>query len=216
MDSCADPAASPPIGSHHVYIVDDDQLVRRSTSFLLNSAGYVTRAFLSGRDFLGELPTLQPGITLLDVRMPDIDGLAVLDQMPSDMRPAFPVVVITGHGDLPTAVRAMKLGAKDFLEKPFSENALFEILETIFAKLPGDVEHISRRDHARALIGNLSPRELDVLRGLIEGEPNKLVAHDLGLSVRTVEMHRAKMLERLGVRTLPDAIRILFMAERKL
>lgn len=213
MDSSGDTAESRPIGAHHVYIVDDDQLVRRSTSFLLNSAGYVTRAFLSGRDFLGELPALQPGITLLDVRMPDIDGLAVLDQMPGDIRPAFPVVVITGHGDLPTAVRAMKLGAKDFLEKPFSEEALFEIVETIFAKLPGDVEHISRRDHARALIGNLSPRELDVLRGLFVGEPNKLVAHDLGLSVRTVEMHRAKMLGRLGVRTLPDAIRILFLAE---
>ncbi|MGL3822991.1 response regulator transcription factor [Sphingopyxis sp. R3-92] len=216
MDSTADPAASSPIGTRRVYIVDDDQMVRRSTSFLLNSAGYLVRAFLSGRDFLGELAGLQPGITLLDVRMPDIDGLAVLEHMPSDLRQIFPVVVVTGHGDLPTAVRAMKLGAKDFLEKPFSEDALFEILETIFGQLADEVDHISRRDHARALIGRLSPRELDVLRGLIGGEPNKLVAHNLGLSVRTVEMHRAKMLDRLQVRTLPDAIRTLFVADLKL
>lgn len=216
MDSTADPAAPPPVGARRVYIVDDDPLVRRSTAFLLSSAGYATRAFLSGRDFLSELPRLQPGITLLDVRMPDMDGLAMLDHMPRDMRPVFPVVVITGHGDLPTAVRAMKLGARDFLEKPFSEDALFEILETIFAQLVDEVDHISQRDRSRALIGNLSPRELDVLRGLIDGESNKLVAHNLGLSVRTVEMHRAKMLDRLGVRTLPDAIRMLFLAELKL
>lgn len=216
MNSIADPDTAPPIGSRNMYIVDDDQMVRRSTSFLLNSAGYVVRAFRSGRDFLGELPGLEPGITLLDVRMPDMDGLAVLEHMPSDKRPVFPVVVITGHGDLPTAVRAMKLGARDFLEKPFSEDALFEILESIFGQLADDVDYVAQRDRARALIGSLSPRELDVLRGLIGGEPNKLVAHKLGLSVRTVEMHRAKMLDRLGVRTLPDAIRMLFIAELKL
>lgn len=216
MDSTADPAAPPPIGARRIYIVDDDPLVRRSTAFLLNSAGYVTRAFLSGPDFLGEVPGLQPGITLLDVRMPDMDGLAVLEHIPSDRRPVFPVVVITGHGDLPTAVRAMKLGARDFLEKPFSEDALYEILETIFSQLADEMDHISQRDRSRALIGSLSPRELDVLRGLIGGESNKLVAHNLGLSVRTVEMHRAKMLDRLGVRTLPDALRMLFMAELKL
>lgn len=216
MDSTADPAAPPPIGTRRVYIVDDDPLVRRSTAFLLNSAGFTTRAFLSGQDFLGELPELQPGITLLDVRMPDMDGLAVLEHMPGNKRPVFPMVVITGHGDLPTAVRAMKLGARDFLEKPFSEDALFEILETIFTQLADEVDHISQRDRSRARIGSLSPRELDVLRGLIGGEPNKVVAHNLGLSVRTVEMHRAKMLERLGVRTLPDAIRMLFKAELKL
>jgi two-component system, LuxR family, response regulator FixJ len=216
MNSTADPEAAPPIDRRRVYIVDDDQMVRRSTTFLLNSAGYMVRAFRSGRDYLAELPGLQPGITLLDVRMPDMDGLAVLEHMPSDKRPVFPVVVITGHGDLPTAVQAMKLGARDFLEKPFSEDAVFEILETIFGQLADDVDYVAQRDHARALIGNLSPRELDVLRGLIGGEPNKLVAHKLGLSVRTVEMHRAKMLDRLGVRTLPDAIRMLFTAELKL
>jgi len=216
MNSTADPDAGLTIGSRNMYIVDDDQMVRRSTSFLLKSAGYVVRAFRSGRDFLGELPGLPPGITLLDVRMPDMDGLAVLEHMPSDKRAVFPVVVMTGHGDLPTAVRAMKLGARDFLEKPFSEDALFEILETVFGQLADEVAHISRRDSARTLIGRLSPRELDVLRGLIGGEPNKLVAHNLGLSVRTVEMHRATMLDRLGVRTLPDAIRMLFIAELKL
>ncbi|KTE20032.1 hypothetical protein ATE67_11590 [Sphingopyxis sp. H050] len=216
MDSAADQAASSPIDTRRVYIVDDDQMVRRSTSFLLNSAGYTVRAFISGRDFLSELKGLQPGITLLDVRMPDMDGLAVLEHMPGDMRPLFPVVVVTGHGDLPTAVRAMKLGARDFLGKPFAEEALFEVLETISARLADEVDHISRRDRSRALIGTLSPRELEVLRGLIGGESNKVVAHNLGLSVRTVEMHRAKMLDRLGVRTLPDAIRTLFMAELKL
>lgn len=216
MDSSADQTPSSRHRSRRVYIVDDDPLVRRSTSFLLNGAGYEARSFLSGRDFLDELPGIEPGVALLDVRMPDLDGLAVLDQIPGDKRTAFPVVVITGHGDLPTAVRAMKLGAKDFLEKPFSEDALFEILETIFAKLPDDVDHLSRRDHARSLIDSLSPRELDVLRSLMGGEPNKQVAHSLGLSVRTVEMHRAKMFERLGVRTLPDAIRLLFTAELKL
>jgi two-component system response regulator FixJ len=195
-----------------VYIVDDDPIVRRSTSFLLKSAGFEARAFRAGTDFLDELPMLQPGATLLDVRMPDIDGLSVLRAIPDNRRAMFPVIVITGHGDLPTAVQAMKLGAKDFLEKPFAEDALFDILAKIFSTFADDLGELVRRNNCRDLIAALSPRERDVLRGLMRGDANKLVAHQLGLSVRTVETHRAKMLERLGVRTLPDALRLLFLS----
>jgi two-component system, LuxR family, response regulator FixJ len=190
------------------YIIDDDATVRCSTSFMLASAGYLSRPFVSGTDFLDEADALPAGCTLLDLRMPQLDGLAFLERLPQDLRSRFPIVVVTGHGDLSTAVRAMKLGARDFIEKPFEDGVLLDILATLSADLEDVVAQQAVRDRSRNLIARLSPRERQMLEALMAGEPTKRAAHLLGISVRTAEMHRARMLERLGVRTRADAMRI--------
>lgn len=194
-----------------VYIVDDDSMVRRSLSFSLHTLGYQTRAFASGSDFLNEADQLAPGCVLLDIRMPQVDGLAVLEALGAQVQ-RFAVVAMTGHGDVDTAVRAMKRGARDFLEKPFSDDLLADILRTLFCALPGEAEAEAGRQEAAARIALLSPREHDVLRGLIAGLPNKAVAHRLGIGVRTVEMHRGKLMSRLGAKSLAEAVRIAVIA----
>jgi len=211
---------SPPIvldpDPRRVYIVDDDPAVRRSTSILLTTSGYETRPFVNGADFLEEAPALRPGVVLLDLRMPEVDGLALLERLPEAVRSQLPIIVITGHGDLPSAVRAMKTGARDFLEKPFEEAVLLEILEGAFASLQKSAAEHARRAKVRELMRRLTAREKEVLRGLALGRPNKVVAHQLGLSTRTVEMHRANLLQRLGVRTLAEAVRLSFEAQIEL
>lgn len=195
-----------------VYIVDDDSGIRRSTFFLLTARGYLPHSFASGRDFLEAEPTLAPGCVLLDVRMPDLDGLKLLESWQGS-QPHHPVVVMTGHGDVALAVRAMKLGAADFIEKPFQENALLETIGQAFAMLDRSLGAQDKRAVAADLAGRLTPRETDVLRGLLGGLSNKMIAFDLGLSTRTVEMHRASMMERLGVRSLSEALTIALAAE---
>lgn len=199
------------IESGQVYVIDDDAMVRRSTIFSLASAGYAARPFLGGGDFVEELPVLKPGCVMLDVRMPHMDGFQVLAAM-HDKVASFPTVVITGHGDVASAVRAMKLGASDFLEKPFEDQALFDILERLFRTLSVQAEGSRDRADAERRLASLSPREVDVLRGLANGLQNKVLAGQLGLSVRTVEMHRANLMDRLGVRSLADALRLAFRA----
>lgn len=206
------PAVVDDEGRRHVYVVDDDSSVRRSTSILLSTAGFASRPFVSGTDFLEEVARLRPGVVLLDLRMPELDGLSILKQLPEPVRPLLPVVVITGHGDLPTAVRAMKIGARDFLEKPFEEAALIQVLDSAFVDLQASMAEQSRRGDQRALMSQLTEREFDVLRALAQGHPNKVVAHQLGISVRTVEMHRAKLFDRLGVRALAEAVKIAYEA----
>ena len=195
-----------------VYIVDDDSGIRRSTYFLLTTCGYVPHSFASGADFLDAQPTLEPGCVLLDVRMPDLDGLKLLEQQREPHR-HHPVVVMTGHGDVALAVRAMKLGAVDFLEKPFEESVLLETIEQAFAVLDRTRDMQDKRAATADLIGKLTARETDVLRGLLGGLSNKAIAFDLGLSTRTVEMHRASMMERLHVRSLSEALAIALSAE---
>ncbi len=195
-----------------VYVIDDEATVRCSTSFLLASAGYVSRPFVSGLDFLEEADVLAPGCILLDIRMPDLDGLAFLERLPEALRMRFPVVVFTGHGDLPTAVRAMKLGARDFVEKPFEDDVLLGVLADLWSELEEVTTRRAARERSEALIAKLSPRELEILTALMAGEPTKRAAHLLGISVRTAEMHRANMLQRLGVRTLAEAMRIAVSA----
>lgn len=207
MTDC-DASGVPDQDLRHVYIVDDDVVMRRSTSFMLTSAGYLPRAFVAGSDFLEEAPSLAAGVVLLDIRMPQVDGFSVLDRIPDVVRPLLPVIVMTGHGDLPSAVRAMKSGARDFLEKPFAEAALLELLREAIENLRGLLpQHENRRAKA-ALIDRLTPRQRDVLLSLALGNPNKVVAKQLGLSVRTVEKHRLSLLEKLGVRSWAEAIRI--------
>ncbi len=198
--------------SNIVYVVDDDSLVRRSTIFFLTSTDIAARPFASGSDFLDTISDLAPGCVLLDLRMPDIDGMQMLERIGLQKLQRFPTIMITGHGDISTAVQAMQLGAIDFLEKPYSEDALVAALERAFAHLSRTAGAASERERAQRLAAKLSPREAEVLRGLISGRPNKVIAHELNLSVRTVEMHRGKVMERLGVSTFSEAMRIAFLS----
>jgi two-component system response regulator FixJ len=194
-----------------VYVVDDESEVRRSLGFFLKTAGFLPRPFLSGRDFVAEALDLAPGCALIDVRMPEMDGLEVIEKLVR-RRFRLPMIVMTGHGDIATAVRAMKLGAIDFLEKPFEDGVLVEALDRGFDLLSKDVQGESERRDAERRLEALTPRELDVLTLLADGKSNKEVAIALDLSVRTVEMHRATMFDRLDVRTLPEALKLAFRA----
>lgn len=194
-----------------VYVVDDESDVRRSLGFFLKAADFLPRPYLSGEDFLADASDLAPGCVLLDIRMPGLDGLTIIERLGSRLK-RLPLILMTGHGDIGTAVRAMKLGAVDFLEKPFEEPVLIEALERAFSMLSRDVEEDRERREAERLIEGLTPRERDVLALLSDGKSNKEVAIALDLSVRTVEMHRATMFDRLGVRTLPEALRLAFRA----
>lgn len=194
-----------------VYVVDDDRMTRRALTFSLSTAGFEALAFISGQDFLDALDSLLPGCVLLDIRMPDLDGLSVLRRI-GERAGRFPVVIITGHGDIETAVRAMKLGARDFLEKPIPDAALLEVLENVFALLPVLAAADAEREQAMTSIANLTPRERQLLRALMTGLPNKTAAQLLNISVRTIEMHRSNLMHRLGAGSLAGAIRIAILA----
>lgn len=197
--------------ARQIYLVDDEDAVRRSASFLLKTAGFSVTAFASGTAFLKEARQLAPGCILLDVRMPEMDGLEVQREL-NARGIAMPVVVLTGHGDVTTAVQAMKAGAVDFLEKPFERGALLAALEAGFARLArGHEDHASQQE-AELRLAALTPRERDVLLGLVHGHPNKTIAYDLGISPRTVEVHRANLMSKLDVRSLSEALRIAFAA----
>lgn len=213
MESGAPLIGSPREGASGptVYVIDDENDVRRSIGFFLKSAGYLPRPYLSGADFLADAADLEPGCVLLDLRMPQIDGLQVLERL-RRRGARFPVIVMTGHGDIATAVRAMKLGAIDFLEKPFEDDVMMTALRRGVEMLEHGSEAERERREAERRLSALTPRERDVLMLLSEGKSNKEVAIALDLSVRTVEMHRATMFERLGVRTLPEAMKLAFRA----
>ena len=193
-----------------VHIVDDDPAVRRALARLLRLAGLETVAYETAQAVLDAARNLSSGCMLLDVRMPGMDGLELLSRM-DEFGIVLPVIVLTGHGDVPTAVKAMKAGAVDFIEKPIDEDQLLGAIHAALAdNKPG------ARDRAVAgatgQMALLSPRERQVLEAIAGGRPNKLIAYELGISVRTVEVHRAHMLDRLGVRNIAEAIRIAVLA----
>ena len=194
-----------------VYVVDDEEAVRRSVSFLLRASGFQAELFASGTEFLREVKGLEPGCVLLDVRMPEMDGLEVQREL-VQRGVMLPVIVLTGHGDISTAVQAMKHGAVDFLEKPFEKAALLAALDVGFARLGAAGEEADAARAAQQRLGALTARERDVLAGLAKGLPNKTIAYDLGISPRTVEVHRANLMTKLEVRSLYEALRIAFAA----
>lgn len=194
-----------------IHIVDDEDAIRRSASFMLKTSGFAVTTWASGVDFLKNIRTLEPGCILLDVRMPEMDGLEV-QQALTERGVALPVIVLTGHGDVSIAVRAMKAGAVDFIEKPFEKAVLLEAIEAGFARLRDASARAANATEAEVLIAALTPREQDVLKGLAHGFPNKTIAHDLGISPRTVEVHRANLMTKLKVRSLSEALRIAFAA----
>ena len=190
-----------------VYIVDDDEHVRHSIGFMLGTANWGSRGFAGGRAFLDAVPGLGPGCVLLDVRMPDIDGIEVLAALERD-RVKWPTVVMTGHGETALAVRAMKLGAIDFLEKPFEEAMLLSCLDRAAMLLKTRSAQAEQEARVRKRIGMLTSREREVLEGLLGGLPNKLIAHRLGISLRTVEMHRGNMMRKLAAGSLAEALQL--------
>ena len=203
----------PGAAARAVLVVDDDDAVRRALAMLFRSAGIPAETYPSGLAFLEALPSLcadAVGCVLTDVRMPGVDGLELLRHL-QDRGFRRPVIVMTAHGDVSTAVRAMKAGAVDFVEKPFDDEAL---LATIDAALKApQASGAAGADDAAARIAALSPREREVLELLTAGKPNKHIARDLGLSPRTVEVHRARLMARLGVGSLAEAVRLAVQAQ---
>ena len=194
-----------------VYIVDDDEAVRDSLWALLESRAYSVRSFGSAMEFLTAAPTLAAGCLIADIRMPGMDGLE-LQQHLTDRSLRFPLIVITGHGDVPLAVRAMKAGAIDFIEKPFASQAIIDSLEIALARLRQGDEQDRGKVAAAARLALLTPRERQVLQGLLAGLPSKTIAYDLAISPRTVEVHRARLMDKTGARNLSELIRLALAA----
>lgn len=178
---------------------------------MLKTSGFEVMAWPSGVAFLKEARNVPTGCILLDVRMPEMDGLEVQREM-LERGISMPVIVLTGHGDVTIAVQAMKAGAVDFLEKPFEKATLLNAIEAGFARLEDTSGRRSRTADAEVMVAGLTGRERDVLAGLAKGLPNKTIAYDLGISPRTVEVHRANVMAKLEVRSLSEALRIAFAA----
>jgi two-component system response regulator FixJ len=195
-----------------VHLVDDDDAVRRSVSFMLKTSGYEVRSYASGAELLKEAKSLDVGCILLDIRMPGMDGLEV-QQALKEAGVSLPVIIMTGHGDVPLSVKAMKAGAIDFIEKPFEKGTLLSALEQGLAVLQRSGDSRERAKSAAVRLQVLTPREREVLDGLAEGLPNKTIAYDLGISPRTVEIHRANVMNKLGVRSLSEALRLAFAVQ---
>jgi two-component system, LuxR family, response regulator FixJ len=193
-----------------VHIVDDDEAVRQSLAFLLGSAGLTVRLYDSASAFLAGLSAVKSGCLVTDMRMPDMTGIELLQQLRAKAC-RLPAIVITGHGDVPLAVEAMKAGAVDFIEKPFDQET---ILHAVQAALERSFEGEGREDPAvAARLATLSERERQVLEGLVAGHPNKTIAYDLGISPRTVEVYRANLMTKMGARSLSELIRMAIIAE---
>lgn len=195
-----------------IHLVDDDASVRRSVGFMLKTSGHQVQGYESGSELLKNSSQLREGCILLDIRMPGMDGLEV-QQALQERGVGLPVIIMTGHGDVGLAVRAMKAGAVDFIEKPFERETLLSSLEEGFQRLSRKEATHDRKKDAEVKLQALTPRERDVLEGLAQGLPNKTIAYDLGISPRTVEIHRANLMTRLEVRSLSEALRIAFAAQ---
>ena len=194
-----------------IYIVDDDDAVRASLHSLLSlQPDLVVRSYRSGDAFLEDVAELDPGVLLLDFHMPGATGLDVLQAIRGKSN--FASVVLTGQGNVTLAVQAMQAGALDFIEKPYEAEMLLQLVENAFRQLERESESVARVDAAKSRISKLSPRETDVLKGLIEGRSNKIIAYELDISPRTVEIYRANLMDKLEVRSLSEALRIAFAA----
>jgi two-component system response regulator FixJ len=194
-----------------IYVIDDDAAMRDSLSFLLDAAGFDVALFETAVKFLDALPGLEFGCVVSDVRMPGLDGIELLKRMKSGQSP-FPIVIMTGHGDIPLAVEAMKLGAVDFLEKPFEDDRLIGMIETAIRQgEPAAKNEAVARDIA-SRIATLSPRERQVMDGLIAGLSNKLIARDYDISPRTIEVYRANVMTKMQANSLSELVRLAMRA----
>jgi two-component system response regulator FixJ len=194
-----------------VCIIDDDDAMRDSLVFLLDTAGIAARAYDSAAAFLGEAPADQPACIVTDVRMPGITGTELLRRL-KESGSRTPVIVMTGHGDIALAVEAMKLGAVDFIEKPFADEVLLGAVRSAIERRTSNAEVEAERAAVAARLATLSARERQVLDGLISGNPNKTIAFDLGISPRTVEVYRANLMTKMQAGSLSDLVRMALLA----
>ena len=190
-----------------VHVIDDDVDVRQSLAFLLSAAGLAVRTHDSAVAFLKALPTLQDGCIVTDIRMPEMDGLELQKRL-KEMKIDMPVIVITGHGDVHLAVSAMKSGAVDFIEKPFDDEALLSAIQAALTQHSDDRRRQSLVAEVRKRLKALSEREKEVLNGLVAGKPNKIIAYELGISARTVEVYRANVMTKMQADSLSELVRM--------
>jgi two-component system, LuxR family, response regulator FixJ len=194
-----------------VYVIDDDEAMRDSLNFLLDSARFEVKLFETALRFLEVLPGLDFGCVVSDVRMPGLDGIELLKRMKAD-HSTFPVVIMTGHGDVPLAVEAMKLGAVDFLEKPFEDDRLIGMIETALRQAEPAARSEAVAQDIAARIATLSPRERQVMDGLTAGLSNKLIARDYDISPRTIEVYRANVMTKMQANSLSELVRLVVRA----
>jgi two-component system, LuxR family, response regulator FixJ len=194
--------------SSAVHVVDDDDAVRDSVVFLLETAGMSVTSYVSPSELLEMVARGGCGCVITDVRMPEMDGIELVRRIKA-IDEDTPVVVITGHGDVPLAVEAMKAGAADFIEKPFDEETLLAAVQSALNRTSGD--H-AERQAIRGRLEQLSTREREVLQGLVEGQPNKVIAYHLGISPRTVEVYRAKAMTKMGADSFAELVRMVMLA----
>ena len=197
-----------------VFIVDDDEAVRSSLRLLLKSVGLVPSALASAREFLDKYDPAQPGCLVLDVRMPEMSGLELQEQL--NLKGAvLPVIFITGHGDVPMAVEAMQAGAFDFLQKPFRDQDLIDRIQRALDKDRTNRAALNERTLIRERLQSLTPREREVLAMVTSGKANKVVAADLGVSQRTIEIHRARVMEKMSAASLAQLVRMVMDLDEK-
>ena len=194
-----------------VYVVDDDEAVRHSLEFLLKTAGMEVRTFESAEAFLKVLPGSKSGCVITDLRMPGITGMDLLRRV-KDSGVDMPVIVVTGHGDISIAVEAMKIGAIEFLEKPFDDDLLLEAVRGALQREANAAKHKAELSDIHKKLAALSNRERQVLEGLVAGNANKVIAFDLGISPRTVEIYRANLMTKMAANSLSDLVRMAMAA----
>lgn len=195
-----------------VHVIDDDEAVRSSLALLLESAGWGVRCYPSAAAFLEVASRLEVGVVLTDVRMPEMDGLALQRRL-GEIGSRLPVIIMTGHGDVPIAVEALKAGATDFLEKPFDDGHLLDAIRIAVATSQRVHEQVAATADIAGRLATLTPREREVLDRLVAGQPNKTIAYDLGTSPRTVEVQRARVMEKMGAHSLPELVRMVIAVQ---
>ena len=194
-----------------VHVIDDDEALRHSLKFLLESAGIEVAAHESASAFLAMVSKVEPACIITDVRMPGLSGIDLLARI-KDRKLDVPVIVITGHADVPLAVEAMKVGAADFFEKPFDDEALLASVRSALSRHERDHQRHAERSEIDARLASLSSRERDVLKGLVAGHANKQIAFDLGISPRTIEIYRANLMTKMHAASLSDLVRMALVA----
>ena len=195
-----------------VHVIDDDEAARQSLAFLLDCAGLAVRSYESAAEFLKAVPTMEHGCIITDVRMPGMSGVDLIGRLKA-LAVADPVIVITGHADVPLAIQAMKAGVADFLEKPFSDDAILGAVRAALSRRTDVNQAEAERDQILNLLATLSQREREVLDGLVEGRANKVIAFDLGISARTVEVYRANVMTKMKAGSLSELVRMVTIAK---
>ncbi len=196
-----------------VHVVDDDAAIRDSLAFLLDTANLVSRTYDSAAALLAHADRLEPGCIITDVRMPDMNGLEMVRRLAA-MGVRHPVIVMTGHADVPLAIEAVRAGVKDFIEKPFDDEALLSSIQTALADHPGTARQEGPDAEVTERLASLSARERQVLEGLVAGHANKVIAYDLEISPRTVEVYRANVMTKMKARSLSELVRMTILVQR--